>query len=319
MKRIAVVLLNLGGPLKIQDVRPFLFNLFYDKAIINYPNPFRWLLAWFISTIRNKKSQKIYKVIGGGSPLLKFTQEQAVALEKSLGKNFRAFVSMRYWHPFSNEAIKQIEQYNPDEIILLPLYPQFSTTTTASSLEDFKKTLKSSRVSKKKVHVINNFFDNKKFIEAHVGLLNKELKNMDNNEKVAVLFSAHGLPISVIEAGDPYEKQINKTVSLISEKISRKNTRFVICYQSKVGLKKWLSPSTEEEIIKAGKESESVVVVPVSFVSDHSETLVELDQDYRIFATKVGITNYRRVESLGTNKIFIDCLKDMCLELSDFH
>jgi len=318
MKKLAVVLFNLGGPLKIQDVKPFLFNLFYDRAIINLPNPFRWFLAWFISTIRHKKSQKIYQILGGGSPLLKFTKDQAEALENALGRRFKVFVCMRYWHPFSDEVIKRVEKYNPDEIILLPLYPQFSTTTTASSLKDFHEKISTSGISSKKVHVVDDFFDNKKFIGAHVSLLKDQLKKINDHEKVAVLFSAHGLPMSVIEAGDPYERQVNETIRLITKQISRKNTRFVVCYQSKVGLKKWLSPSTEEEITEAGKRYEVVVVVPISFVSEHSETLVELDQDYRVFATKIGCKSYKRVKALGTNKIFIDCLKDMCLELSGF-
>jgi protoporphyrin/coproporphyrin ferrochelatase len=163
MNKVAVVLFNLGGPLKAQDVKPFLFNLFYDRAIINMPNPFRWILACFISTIRNKKSQKIYKSLGGGSPLLKFTECQAVALEKTLGKNFKVFVSMRYWHPFSGEVVKKVEQYDPEKIILLPLYPQFSTTTTNSSLVDFQKKIKESDILFNKPTLsICCFFNNKK-------------------------------------------------------------------------------------------------------------------------------------------------------------
>ena len=322
MKKTAVVLFNLGGPSILSDVKPFLFNLFYDRAIISLPNPFRWLLAKFISSFREQTSKKIYESMGGGSPLLRGTLSQAAALEKKLlsSKNseFKVFVSMKYWHPFSEETIKKIEQYNPDEILLLPLYPQFSTTTTGSSLEDFYKNTRETQVSEKTMKAICCFFNDETFIEAHVSLIKQQLKQIKAPlNEITILFSAHGLPVSVIEKGDPYEDQVQKTVELIKSKLAIKEIKYEICYQSRVGLKKWLSPSTKDSIIEAGRRGDTVVVVPVVFVSEHSETLVELDKDYREIATKNGVKNYYRVEALSTNEIFIDSLKKICLELSE--
>jgi len=319
VKKKAVVLFNLGGPKKLEDVRRFLFNLFYDKAIIPFPKPIRWVFATAISFYRKSFSQEIYKSMGGGSPLLKLTLEQAKSLEESLkGYNdeYKVFVSMRYWHPFSEETIKEIETYSPDEIILVPLYPQFSTTTTRSSLDDFYKKANKTTLAGKQTKALCCFYSDKNFIKAHSQLIKKVLKKGGvDNKKTIILFSAHGLPLSVIEKGDPYEEQVNETVKLIMKDVGSAETRHKICYQSKVGPKKWLSPSTESQIIEAGKRGDSVIIVPVAFVSEHSETLVELDKEYKEIAIKSGVKNYHRVCSLGTNKIFIDSLKDLCLKL----
>jgi len=316
--KTAIVLFNLGGPLKPDDVKLFLFNLFYDKAIIDLPNPFRWILAKLISGLREKKAIKIYEKLGGSSPLLENTKRQALGLEKKLSRHLkcRVFISMRYWHPFCCDVIKELEEYGPDQILLLPLYPQFSSTTTGSSFEDFYKSQSASSLSNVPTKGVCCFFGNSLFIDAHVSLIVDELKKIKQpSTKISLLFSAHGLPISVIEKGDPYEDQMKKTVSLIMKKLEKQGINHVICYQSKVGLKKWLGPSTQEAIIEAGKRGDSIVVVPVSFVSEHSETLVELDMEYRDFATKNGVKSYHRVKALGTNEIFLDSLKDMCLKL----
>lgn len=316
MKKTAVILFNLGGPEKLSDVRPFLFNLFSDKAIIPLPNPARWALAVIISTFRNRKAKEIYKQMGGGSPLLRLTKDQARALEKKLGSGFKVFVSMRYWHPFSGDVMGDLKEYKPEEVLFVPLYPQFSTTTTESSFEDFRKSMKKNKI-KANVKALCCFFENDLFIKAHRDQILKEIKKIKGEEKeTTLLFSAHGLPVSVIEGGDPYQEQVEKTVKRITAHPSLKKFRKIVCYQSKVGPKKWLEPSTEEEIKKAGRNGEKVVVVPIAFVSEHSETLVELDVEYRDFATNSGVKEYCRVPALGINKNFIDSLKEMCLKLS---
>lgn len=316
MKKTAVILFNLGGPEKPEDVKEFLFNLFSDKAIIPFPWPLRWVFAKIISTFREKKAQKIYEEIGGGSPLLKLTKNQAKALEKRLGDGFKVFVSMRYWHPFSYEVVKDLKKYEPKEILFVPLYPQFSTTTTDSSFNDFKKAVRKNKIEAP-IKALCCFFENENFLKAHRELILKELKKTKGKEdEVVLLFSAHGVPVSVIEGGDPYQEQVEKTVEKISDHPSLKSFRRKVCYQSKVGPKKWLEPSTEEEIKRAGERGDIVVVVPVAFVSEHSETLVELDVEYRDFATKNGVKEYYRVPALGTNENFIDSLKEMCLKLS---
>jgi ferrochelatase len=314
MKKTAVILFNLGGPEKLSDVRPFLFNLFSDKAIIPLPNPLRWCLAKIISTFRNKKTKSIYKQMGGGSPLLRLTQDQAKALESKLGKGFKTFVSMRYWSPLSSEVTRKVKEYAPDEVLFIPLYPQFSTTTTESSFKDFYGAMQKRKIGAK-VKALCCFFENERFLRSHRDQIIKEIKKTKSAKKV-ILFSAHGLPLSVIEKGDPYQYQVEKTVEKIMDHASLKNIRKVICYQSKVGPKKWLEPSTEEEIKKAGERGDAVIVVPIAFVSEHSETLVELDIEYRDFATNYGVKEYYRVPALGTNENFIDSLKEMCLKLS---
>ncbi len=232
---------------------------------------------------------------------------------------YRVFVSMRYWHPFSVETIKKIEEYKPDEIILVPLYPQFSSTTTKSSFEDFCKNIKKTTLVGKQIKALCCFFSDKKFIKAHSELIKETIKNNKIGAKeTIILFSAHGLPVSVIEKGDPYEEQVNETVRLIMKEFGSSAIRHKVCYQSKVGPKEWLSPSTEDEIKEAGKRGDSVIIVPVAFVSEHSETLVELDKEYKEVAMKSGVKNYYRVCALGTNKIFIDSLKNLCLKLSNF-
>lgn len=321
MKKKAVVLFNLGGPSKLEDVKPFLFNLFSDKAIIPLPNPFRWFLAKFISNYREKFSKEIYKSIGGGSPILALTKQQGESLELELNglkkEEYKVFVSMRYWHPFSEEVVKKLEDYNPDEILLLPLYPQFSTTTTESSLQDFYKSISNSKLKDVNTRAVCCFYTDDSFIQAHVSLIKETIKKEKiKTKETVILFSAHGLPISVIEKGDPYEEHVKKTVALVVESLNVENLNYEICYQSKVGPKKWLSPSTENKIIEIGKQRKAVMIIPVSFVSEHSETLAELDKEYREIATKNGVKGYYRVKALGVNEFFVASLKKICLKLS---
>ena len=300
-KKIAVVLLNLGGPDKLSSVKEFLFNLFYDPAIIRLKNPFRWLLAKFISSKREKTAQEIYAQMGGGSTILPVTKKQAELLEVELNKNlkseFKVFVSMRYWHPFASEAINKIEKFSPDEILLLPLYPQFSTTTTKSSLDEFSKLLKDT-----KIKTTCCYYKDPNFIKAHVDLIKEKLPK----EKFRILFSAHGLPEYIIKNGDPYQWQIEQTVNSIIKEIGQVD--HVICYQSKVGRLKWLGPSTEEELHKAAEENIAVVVVPIAFVSDHSETLVELDIEYKELFKEKCSKAYIRVPALNEDANFIKAL-----------
>ena len=312
-KRIAIVLFNLGGPNSLESVKPFLFNLFYDKAIINLPNPLRYIIAKIISIIRERKSQKIYSLIGGKSSLLQETQEQRLLLTKKLKQlikeDFAVFINMRYSAPFVKETINQIEKYNPSEIILLPLYPQFSSTTTGSSVKNFLQNLdipiKTLDIPIKTVCCYPLEED---FIKAHVSLIKEKL--YDKN--FCILFSAHGLPEKIIKAGDPYSFQIKETVKAIVKELNIKDLDYKITYQSRVGPIEWLKPNTEDEIELAGKLKKDVIIVPISFVSEHVETLVELDIEYKLIAGKYEI-QYTRIPTLGTNKIFINSLTNILL------
>ncbi|MFP3020144.1 ferrochelatase [Wolbachia endosymbiont (group A) of Pogonocherus hispidulus] len=311
----AVILFNLGGPDSLNAVRPFLFNLFYDRRIINLPNSFRFLLAKFISAKRENTAQEIYEQIGGKSPILDNTKAQANALELKLNENrnhvHKVFICMRYWRPFADEVIKSVKQFDPDEVILLPLYPQYSTTTTLSSIENWQKNAKKHGL-KCNTKIIHHYYDNENFIEAHANLIAKHYKLASRIDKPRVLFSAHSLPLSVIKKGDPYALQVEETVQLIVKKLNIKDLDWSICYQSKIGPVKWLEPSTESELLRAKADGVPVVLSPISFVSEHSETLVELDIEYKAII-KDGY--YFRVPTLSIDPLFIKCLADLCINL----
>lgn len=327
-KKTAIILFNLGGPDKPESVRSFLFNLFNDKAIISLPQPFRFLLAKLISARRDKKAQKIYAQIGGKSPLFEITTSQAHSLEKKLSffGGFKVFVCMRYWRPFSNEVIKKVADYNPDEIILLPLYPQFSSSTSGSSFEDFAKKISANKNKLNKNLVIKKvccYPIEPEFIMSHAKLLKQEIAKLNGDFRI--LFSAHGLPQKLINQGDPYVFQIEKTAQNVIDKLSEllKNENFIrekldykICYQSKVGPLQWTSPSLDHEIRRAALDKKNVAIVPVAFVSDHCETLVELDIDYKKLAKKLGIAQYLRVPSLNIDGHFMNSLVEICKEVS---
>ena len=320
-KKIAVILFNLGGPEKLSSVEGFLFNLFYDPAILPLPNPFRWLLAKFITLRRKAKSQNIYANIGGGSPILSLTENQAKLLEKKLNSSdknseYKVFVSMRYWHPFAKETINLVEKFYPDEMVLLPLYPQYSTTTTKSSFDEFKRLIQKSKLKEKKQKPIYHYFDNENFIKAHVSLIEKLIPK--KSSKFRILFSAHGLPEYVIKNGDPYQIQIEKTIENIINELGKKIDH-VVCYQSKVGPLKWLGPNTEDELIKAAKEDMDVMIVPIAFVSEHSETLYELDIEYKELFEKICQKEFIRVPALNDNKYFIQALADEVLSIENRH
>lgn len=320
-KKTAVILFNLGGPDEIKAVKPFLFNLFYDPAIIDLPKPLRWLIAKLISNRRTIKARDIYNKIGGKSPILELTNLQAKALEKQLyspdnNTEYKVFVSMRYWHPMSDTVVRNVKNYSPNHIILLPLYPQFSTTTTASSFADWERAASSVGL-KIPTTKICCFPADLGFIAAHAKLIKDAYWKASENGKPRVLFSAHGLPEKIIEKGDPYQWQVEKTVAMITQILAIEELDYSICYQSRVGLLKWLTPSAESEIKRAGDEKIPLLVVPVSFVSEHSETLVELDIEYCHLAEKYGVTGYMRVPALGVEPLFIEALADLCLKAGD--
>lgn len=322
MTKTAVILFNLGGPDSLESVRPFLFNLFYDPSIIGVPNPLRFLLAWLISYRRARTAVEIYNKLGGSSPLLKNTRSQALALEKELAGHgdFRVFVAMRYWHPFSSEVVRAVEAYGAERVVLMPLYPQFSTTTTASSLADWARTVKkeSAYLLKSSENYACCFPTEKNFIAAHVDLIAPILESAKKKGPTRILFTAHGLPQKIVNKGDPYVFHVQKTCAAISSILQGKGwlsgTDTMISYQSRVGPIKWTGPSTESEIERAGREGLGLVLVPVSFVSEHSETLIELDVEYKSLSERAGVPFFFRVPALGVNSHFITSLKTSVLQ-----
>ena len=322
-KKIAVVLFNLGGPDSLNAIKPFLFNLFNDQYIITLPSVLRFLVAKLISTRREKVAKAIYANTGGKSPILEETLAQKEALKQELIKNsditFELFICMRHWHPMTAEVVKNIKNYEPNEIILLPLYPQFSTTTTASSLNEFAKNLSKELIDKIKLKTICCYPLNEGFIDSHVKLIEAKLSDKMDLSNYRMLFSAHGLPEKIVKAGDPYQWQIEQTVFKIINNLQLlpkfKKIDYKVTYQSRVGPLKWLEPNTEDEIKIAGKDNKSLIIIPVAFVSEHVETLVELDIEYKHIADEHNI-DYVRVPTLSTNELFIKSLANMILNFS---
>lgn len=307
-KKLAVVLFNLGGPDGPQAVRPFLFNLFRDPAIIGAPALIRYPLAALISTTREKMAKANYAIMGGGSPLLPETKKQAEALEKALaialpGVEAKCFIAMRYWHPLTGETARQVAAFAPDEVVLLPLYPQFSTTTTGSSLKAWRKTYKGSGSET----TVCCYPTDGGLVDAHARMIRETWEKAGSPTNIRLLFSAHGLPEKVILAGDPYQKQIEATAAAVAAKLPA-GIDWTVCYQSRVGPLKWIGPSTDEEIRRAGAEGKGVMITPIAFVSEHVETLVELDHEYAELAQEVGVAPYLRVPALGGALEFIDGL-----------
>jgi ferrochelatase len=306
--RIAVVLFNLGGPDSLEAVTPFLFNLFNDRAIINIPQPFRYVLARWISYQRSKKAQKIYRQLGGKSPLLVNTLAQGQALERILfdlapHQEWRVFVAMRYWHPLTETVVAQVKQYTPHHIILLPLYPQYSTTTSQSSLCAWIKEAKRQGLSSK-TQVMCCYPTQKGFIEGVSDLLRQHLPTSE--KPFRILFSAHGLPQRVIDRGDPYVDHVRQSVNAVMKEFP--GVDHTVCYQSKVGNLKWLEPSLDQEMNRAVRDQVGVIIVPISFVSEHSETLIELDKDYAGRARELNLPFYRRTPTVSCHPQFIQGL-----------
>jgi ferrochelatase len=298
--KIAIILFNLGGPDSLEAVQPFLRNLFGDPAIIRLPSPVRRPLASWLARRRAPKARDIYARIGGASPILGQTEAQARALEQALGDDhdWRGFVCMRYWHPMTDAVVRSVARFAPDRIVLLPLYPQFSTTTTASSLAAWRE--------RARFEVPTTTIDHDPvepgFIAASVALVRQGLVDAGSGAR-RVLFSAHGLPERVIRAGDPYQAQIEESARAIADGLGEAD--WAVCYQSRVGPLKWIGPSTEQEIARAAADRVKVVVYPLSFVSEHSETLVELDLEYRHLAAAKGVPGYVRAPAVGTHPLFI--------------
>jgi ferrochelatase len=312
--RKAVILFNLGGPNKLESVEPFLFNLFNDPAIINIPSIFRYPLAKFISKKRTPVAKNIYKKIGNKSPILELTQDQAKSLENSLSKkgDYKCFVVMRCWHPRASDVIKKVREYGPEEIILLPLYPQYSASTSGSSINEWGDLCKKENY-RIKTKTICCYPTENNFIASHVLLIKKTLKVIKDNNFM-LIFSAHGLPKNKIKKGDPYQWQVEETVKKIMSNLENENLNYVISYQSRVGPLKWIGPSTDEIIIKYSKEKKGIVIVPIAFVSEHSDTLVELDIEYKKLAEKNSCGFYKRVPALGIEENFIKGLTELVLK-----
>jgi ferrochelatase len=317
MSRIAVVLFNLGGPDSLQAVKPFLKNLFSDPAIIAAPAPVRWFLARLISTRRAPIARKIYEHMGGRSPILQQTEAQADALRTALAKSapdhqWHVSIAMRYWHPFSAAAAAEVAQFGPDRIVLLPLYPQFSTTTTGSSAKDWAHAAEAVGLSVP-TSLLCCYPDDPGFVAAVARLTAKGIADARADAPDAplkVLFSAHGLPKRVIDSGDPYQWQVERTVAAVRERLGAalEGAETVICYQSRVGPLEWIGPATDSAITDAAEAGTALVVVPIAFVSEHSETLVELDIEYRHLAERAGAPAYVRVPAVGTDSDFIEGL-----------
>ena len=311
-EKIAVVLFNLGGPDSLKAVRPFLFNLFNDKAIISLPQPLRWALAGLISSIRDKTAQAIYAKMGGASPLMKETEAQRLALHAALAEQvphaeFMVVTAMRYWRPLIEEAAKAVEAFGPDRIVLLPLYPQYSTTTTGSSLAAWRQVYR----GEGKIHAICCYPEAGGLLDAHAAKIRETLTSAIQAESLRIIFSAHGLPQKIVDAGDPYQEQVERTARGVAERLGARDWK--VSYQSRVGPLKWLGPSTIETLEEAGRDGVGVLVVPIAFVSEHSETLVELDMDYRELAERAGVPAYHRAPALGVEPSFIAALAEMTL------
>ncbi len=314
--KTAIVLLNLGGPDSLEAVRPFLFNLFNDPAIIGAPKLIRLAIAHLISRRRAPIAAKIYEEMGGKSPIMEQTEAQANALSNSLSDdgNTKTFICMRYWHPMSDAVVTQVKEYAPDHVILLPLYPQFSTTTSRSSLEDWKRAAETGGLSVPTTDICC-YSDQQSFINAHGALLRDVLFNLSKDARPRVLFSAHGLPEKIIKGGDPYQWQVQQTAKRIVELLMFDGLDYAVCYQSRVGPLKWIGPSTVEELERAGRDKVPVILVPIAFVSEHSETLVELDIEYRELAHELGVPEYYRIPALATHPFFIEGLRELCLSV----
>ena len=307
MSRVAVVLMNLGGPDSLDAVEPFLRNLFRDPAIIGAPGPVRRLLARLIAKRRGPEAREIYRSIGGRSPLLEETEAQAAALQAALGDlgEVEVAIAMRYWHPMSDAAAQQVAAFGPDRIVLLPLYPQFSTTTVASSLAAWRSAVGAAGIAMP-THAVCCYPRADGLIAAHAALIEPLLAAAAEAGTPRLLFSAHGLPKRVVARGDPYQWQVEETARRIIARLGRDGLDWTVCYQSKVGPLAWLEPATVDELDRAGRDRVPVVLVPIAFVSEHSETLVELDVTYREHAERAGVPAYHRVPALGTHPAFIE-------------
>jgi ferrochelatase len=313
--KLAVVLFNLGGPDSPDAVEPFLRNLFTDPAIISLPWILRIPLGRFIASRRAPVAREIYAKLGGRSPILEETQAQARALERVLagrGLDTKAFVAMRCWHPYSDGAAKAVKDWNPDRILLLPLYPQYSTTTTASSLKDWTRAAAKMGVTASTSKVCCYPADTG-FIAALAESIREAWSGTKPGVRYRLLLSAHGLPERIVAKGDPYQWQVERTAAALVDKLGMDGLDWRICYQSRVGPLRWIGPATDAEIRSAGAEGLGIIVAPVAFVSEHSETLVELDIEYAKLAGECGVPHYLRASTVGVRPQFIEGLADLVM------
>jgi len=312
LDRTAVVLFNLGGPDSPDAVRPFLFNLFNDKAIIPAPGPVRWLLAQYISRRRTPLARDNYALMGGASPLLPNTRRQASALEQALAGagEMRCFIAMRYWHPFANDTAREVKAFGPDRIVLLPLYPQYSAATSGSSIADWQQAAQRAGLDVP-THTVCCYPELAGFVESVAALTAEAWERAAESGTPRILFSAHGLPERNIAAGDPYQWQVERSTAAIAASVAQRlghEPDWRVCYQSRVGRLVWISPYTEVEVEQAAVEGQPLVVVPIVFVSEHVETLVELDVEYRELAIRKGAPAYVRVRTVNEDAPFIEGL-----------
>ncbi len=324
MARIGVLLMNLGGPERIKDVGPFLYNLFSDPEIIRLPIPaFQKPLAWLISTLRSTKSQQAYEAIGGGSPLRRITEQQARELQSELrSRGFEAtsYVAMRYWHPFTESAVADIKADGINQVVVLPLYPHFSISTSGSSFRELNRLRKTdSSFNNLSIRCIRSWFDQSGYIQSMSELIVKQVTSCEEPKEVHICFTAHGVPKSYVDdAGDPYKDEIENCSLLIIDRVEQllgHTNPYTLSYQSRVGPEEWLKPYTEEVLENLGKENtKELVVVPISFVSEHIETLQEIDIEYREIAEKYGVQKFLRVPALNTYPKFIEGLADLVVE-----
>jgi ferrochelatase len=319
-RKIAVVLFNLGGPDRPEAIRPFLLNLFSDPAILRVPFFIRPILARIITRSRLGPAMANYRLLGGRSGLLDLTREQAAALEAALPEHeAKCFIAMRYWRPFSLEAALAVKAWGPDEVVLLPLYPQFSTTTTGSSLKAWREASVRAGLMVETTAVCC-YPTEPAYAQATAAPIKaayeKARASLDSSVKLRVLFSAHGLPEVIVKGGDPYQWQVEQTTAAVMAAWGGE-VDHVICFQSRATPQKWLDPSTEAEIERAARDKVAVLVVPIAFVSEHTETLVELDVEYRGLAEKLGVPGYFRVPTQNADPAFIASLAEIVRRARD--
>jgi ferrochelatase len=315
-KRIGVVLFQLGGPDAPEAIEPFLYHLFCDPDIINFPGA--WLarkpLAWWIAHRRSRVVAEHYAAIGGQSPIRLLTERQARALERALAPHCeaRCFVAMRYWRPFTAEAVAAVRAAPIEDLVLLPLYPQYSFATTTSSLKEWNRLYRPAEPAPR-VHQINDFCAHPLYIEALAARITTALSHFADPDRPHFVFSAHGLPLSLVERGDPYPRQVAETVKLVMERGGWEN-EFTLCYQSKVGRQHWLAPSltsTIERLAEEGKKE--LLVIPIAFVTEHIETLHEINIEAREEAKHLGIEKFEMMPAVGDSPVFISALADLVL------
>ena len=322
-RKIALVLFNLGGPDQPKAIRPFLVNLFKDPAILRVPFFVRPFLARLIAYLRTRAATANYAILGGRSPLLELTQEQARALERAMAEaapelEAKCFVAMRYWHPFSDVAARAVKAWNPDEIVLVPLYPQYSTTTTGSSFTAWREASAQAGLMKP-VTSLCCYHSSPAFLRATAAIIRTAYDSarsaLPAETRLRIMFSAHGLPEVIIKKGDPYQFQMERTVAgvvrVLREAGDLDDLDHVLCYQSRATPQKWIDPSIEAELERAAHDGVAVLVTPIAFVSDHSETLVELDVEYREVAEKLHLPGYFRVPAQNSDGGFIDALAEL--------